>query len=47
MGVFLHQIAGAKEYADSGVGIFNFSPGLVITDMLTRFDVIEGHVDTG
>ena len=25
----------AQEYADSGVGIFNFSPGSVITDMLT------------
>lgn len=33
----------AQEYADSGVGIFSFSPGLVITDMLTRIDVIEGH----
>ena len=33
----------AQEYADSGVGIFNFNPGLVITDLLTRFDVIEGH----
>jgi len=33
----------AQEYADSGVGIFNFSPGLVITDMLTQIDVVEGH----
>ena len=33
----------AQEYAESGVSIFNFSPGLVITDMLTQFDVIEGH----
>jgi len=33
----------AQEYADSGVSIFNFSPGLVITDMLTQFDVVEGH----
>ena len=33
----------AQEYADSGVGIFNFSPGMVITDMLTQFDVIQGH----
>jgi len=33
----------AQEYADSGVSIFNFNPGLVITDMLTQFDVIEGH----
>jgi glucose 1-dehydrogenase len=33
----------AQEYADSGVSIFNFSPGLVITDMLTQFDIIEGY----
>ncbi len=33
----------AQEYADSGVGIFNFSPGMVVTDMLTRIDVVEGH----
>lgn len=33
----------AKEYADSGVGIFILNPGLVITDLLTRVDVIEGH----
>lgn len=33
----------AQEYADSGVSIFNFSPGMVITDMLTQFDVIQGH----
>jgi glucose 1-dehydrogenase len=41
--VFSFTQSLAQEYADSGVGIFNFSPGLVITDMLTRFDVIEGH----
>lgn len=41
--VFSFTKSLAQEYADSGVGIFNFSPGLVITDMLTRFDVIEGH----
>jgi len=33
----------AQEYSESGVGIYNFNPGLVITDMLTQFDVIEGH----
>jgi len=33
----------AQEYAESGVSIFNFSPGLVITDMLTQFDIIEGY----
>ncbi len=41
--VFSFTKSLAQEYADSGIGIFNFSPGLVITDMLTRFDVIEGH----
>ena len=33
----------AQEYADSGVDILNFSPGMVITDMLTQFDVVQGH----
>ena len=41
--VFSFTKSLAQEYADSGIGIFNFSPGLVITDLLTRFDVIEGH----
>ena len=41
--VFSFTKSLAQEYADSGISIFNFSPGLVITDMLTRFDVIEGH----
>ena len=33
----------AQEYAHTGVGIFNFNPGLVITDMLTQFNVIDGY----
>lgn len=41
--VFSFTKSLAREYADSGVSILNFSPGLVVTDMLTRFDVIEGH----
>ncbi len=41
--VFSFTRSLAQEYAGSGVGIFNFSPGLVVTDMVTRFDVIEGH----
>ncbi len=41
--VFSFTKSLAQEYAGSGVGIFNFSPGLVITDMLTQFDVIEGN----
>jgi NAD(P)-dependent dehydrogenase (short-subunit alcohol dehydrogenase family) len=38
-------LALAKEYAGSGVSIFAFNPGMVVTDMLTRFDVIEGYED--
>lgn len=41
--VFSFTRSLAQEYSGSGVGIFNFSPGLVITDMLTQVDVIEGH----
>jgi glucose 1-dehydrogenase len=36
-------LALAKEYAGSGIGIFAFNPGLVMTDMITRFDVIAGY----
>ena len=36
-------LALAKEYKDSGVGIFTFNPGLVDTDMLRRFRVIDGY----
>ena len=33
----------AKEYAGSGVGIFAFNPGLVLTDMLSRIEAVRGH----
>jgi glucose 1-dehydrogenase len=33
----------AKEYADSGVGIFAFNPGLVDTDLLRKVEVVTGH----
>ncbi len=36
-------LALAKENAGSGVGIFAFSPGLMVTDFLSKVDVIEGH----
>lgn len=32
----------AKEYAGSGVEVMAISPGLVITEMLTQVDVIDG-----
>ncbi|MAT45011.1 MAG: SDR family oxidoreductase [Anaerolineaceae bacterium] len=33
----------AKEYARTGVEVMAFNPGLVITDMLTQVDVIDGY----
>jgi glucose 1-dehydrogenase len=36
-------LALAREYRHSGVGIFAFNPGLVLTDMLTQVDVISGY----
>ncbi|HVU11248.1 MAG TPA: SDR family oxidoreductase [Phototrophicaceae bacterium] len=33
----------AQEYADSGVGIYAFNPGLVDTDMLRQIDSIPGY----
>ncbi|MBK8045694.1 MAG: SDR family oxidoreductase [Anaerolineales bacterium] len=40
--VFSFTMALAKEYQDSGVGVYAFSPGMVLTDMLTDVSVIEG-----
>ena len=36
-------LALARENRDSGVGIFAFNPGLVLTDLLLRPEVIAGH----
>ena len=36
-------LALAKEYKDSGVGIYAYSPGMVITDMLTEVVVVPGY----
>jgi NAD(P)-dependent dehydrogenase (short-subunit alcohol dehydrogenase family) len=36
-------LALAKEYKDSGVGIFAFSPGMMTTEMLTRVKVVAGY----
>jgi glucose 1-dehydrogenase len=32
----------AQETKDSGVGVFAFSPGMVLTDLLTHVEVIQG-----
>jgi len=36
-------LALAKEYKDSGVGIFAFSPGMMTTDMITNVQVVAGY----
>jgi NAD(P)-dependent dehydrogenase (short-subunit alcohol dehydrogenase family) len=36
-------LALAKEYKDSGVGVFAFNPGLVLTDMLTQVSAVQGY----
>ncbi len=36
-------LALAKEYRDSGVGVFAFNPGLMFTDLLTRVEALEGY----
>jgi len=35
----------ADETKDSGVGVYAFNPGLVLTDLLTQVDVIAGSED--
>ena len=36
-------LALAKEYKNSGVGVYGFNPGLVMTDMLDRVEAMEGY----
>lgn len=36
-------LALAQEYADSGVGIYAFNPGLVDTDMLHQLEAVQGY----
>jgi NAD(P)-dependent dehydrogenase (short-subunit alcohol dehydrogenase family) len=36
-------LALAKEYQNSGVGVFAFNPGLVLTDMLTQVSAVQGY----
>ena len=35
----------AKEYKASGVGIFAFNPGLVLTDMLSHVEAVDGYAE--
>jgi glucose 1-dehydrogenase len=35
----------AKEYKNSGINIFAFNPGMVLTDLLTRVHVVTGYED--
>ena len=35
----------AKEYADTHVGVYAFNPGMMMTELLTQIDVIEGYED--
>ena len=36
-------LALAKEYKDSGVGIFAFSPGMMTTDLILNVEVVAGY----
>ena len=36
-------LALAKEYQESGVGVFAFNPGLMPTDLLTQVEAVEGY----
>jgi glucose 1-dehydrogenase len=40
--VLSFTMALAEETRESGVGVFAFNPGMVLTDLLTKLDVIEG-----
>jgi NAD(P)-dependent dehydrogenase (short-subunit alcohol dehydrogenase family) len=39
----IFTLALAKEYADSGVGVFVLQPGLMDTELLTEIVTFEGH----
>jgi NAD(P)-dependent dehydrogenase (short-subunit alcohol dehydrogenase family) len=36
-------LALAREYKDSGVGVFALAPGMMITELLTRVEVVAGY----
>lgn len=33
----------AQEYKESGVGVYAFNPGMMITELLTQVDAVEGY----
>jgi glucose 1-dehydrogenase len=33
----------AQEYKDSGVGVYAFNPGMMVTELLTQVDAVEGY----
>jgi glucose 1-dehydrogenase len=43
MWIRVFTLALAKEYKDSGVGVFAFQPGLMDTDLLTEVTTFAGH----
>jgi NAD(P)-dependent dehydrogenase (short-subunit alcohol dehydrogenase family) len=38
-------LALAKETKGSGVGVYAFNPGLVLTDMLSQVDAVQGYAE--
>lgn len=38
-------LALAEEYRTSGVGVFAFNPGLVVTELLTEVEVVPGYAE--
>jgi NAD(P)-dependent dehydrogenase (short-subunit alcohol dehydrogenase family) len=36
-------LALAEEYADTGVGVYAFNPGLVATEMMSEVEAIQGY----
>ncbi|MBN2390384.1 MAG: SDR family oxidoreductase [Anaerolineae bacterium] len=33
----------AQEYKESGVGVYAFNPGMMVTELLTQVDAVEGY----
>jgi NAD(P)-dependent dehydrogenase (short-subunit alcohol dehydrogenase family) len=36
-------LALAQEYADTGIGVYAFNPGLVATEMMSQIEAIQGY----
>mgnify|MGYP001826694506 CR=1 FL=1 len=41
--MYSFTLALAKEYKNSGIGVYLFRPGIVDTDMLRKVEVVEGY----